>query len=222
MRGAVIGAAKNNAEAGHRFQLRNAKPEWIGAAQNSTYVKPTLNIFVSVTKKIPGLNLTFDRIWTDHSSSATILTGMNTYLDSLFGFEGKVALLTGAGGYLVAEMSRAAGLAGTKAVCSDLRIEDAQRNTNATETAGLATPVIVTRQLSPTYHPMLQIVRRELWGIACHSGKLNTVLSHLFQRNIPVGLQALALYGKTRSLWNRHSHASSMFLTCNCVIAIDG
>ena len=209
-------------EAGHRFQLRNAKPEWIGTAQNSTYVKSTLNLVVSVSKKTPKLNLTFNRIWTDHSSSATIFARMNTYLTSLFGLEGKVALLTGAGGYLVAEMSRAAGPAGTKVVCSDLRLEDAQRNTNATEAAGLATPVIVTRQPSPTYHPMLQIVRRELWGIACHSGKLTTVLSNLFQRNIPVGLQALALYGKTRSLWNRHSYALSMFLTCNCLIAIDG
>ena len=146
---------------------------------------------------------------------------MNTYLTSLFGFEGKVALLTGAGGYLVAKMSRAEGLAGTKVVCSDLRLEDAQRNTNATEAAALATPVIVTRQPSHTYHPMLQIVRRELWDIACDSGELNTVPSHFFQQNIPVGIQALALHGKTHCLWNRHSHASSLFLTCNCVISID-
>ncbi len=35
------------------------------------------------------------------SSSATILVRMNTYLASLFGLEGKVALLIGAGGHLV-------------------------------------------------------------------------------------------------------------------------
>ena len=51
---------------------------------------------------------------------------MNTYLISLFGLEGKVALLTGAGGHLVAEVSRAAGLAGMTVVFCDLRLEDAQ------------------------------------------------------------------------------------------------
>ena len=40
-------------------------------------------------------------------SSATIPYNMNAYLSSLFGLDGKVALLTGAGGYLVGEMSPA-------------------------------------------------------------------------------------------------------------------
>ena len=61
---------------------------------------------------------------------------MNTYLTSLFGLEGKVALLTGAGGHLVAEMSRAAGLAGMKVVSCDLRLEDAQRTAQGIEAAG--------------------------------------------------------------------------------------
>ena len=61
---------------------------------------------------------------------------MNTYLTSLFGLEGKVVLLTGAGGHLVGEMSRAAGLAGMKVVCCDLRLEDAQRTAQEIEAAG--------------------------------------------------------------------------------------
>ena len=61
---------------------------------------------------------------------------MNTYLTSLFGLEGKVALLTGAGGHLVGEMSRAAGLAGVKVVCCDLRLEDAQRTAQGLQCAG--------------------------------------------------------------------------------------
>ena len=61
---------------------------------------------------------------------------MNTYLTSLLGFEGKIALLTGAGGYLVAEMSRAAGLAGMKVVCCDLQLEDAQRTVQGLKCAG--------------------------------------------------------------------------------------
>ena len=44
---------------------------------------------------------------------------MRTYIESLFGLEGKVALLTGAGGFLVGELSRAAGRAGMKVVCCD-------------------------------------------------------------------------------------------------------
>ena len=61
---------------------------------------------------------------------------MSTYLTSLFGLEGKVALLTGAGGYLVDEMSRVAELAGTKVLCSDLRLEDAQRTAQGLQCAG--------------------------------------------------------------------------------------
>jgi NAD(P)-dependent dehydrogenase (short-subunit alcohol dehydrogenase family) len=51
---------------------------------------------------------------------------MNTYIASLFGLEGKVALLTGAGGFLVSELSCAAGRAGMKVVCCDSRLEEAQ------------------------------------------------------------------------------------------------
>ena len=61
---------------------------------------------------------------------------MNTYLASLFGLDGKVALLTGAGGHLVGEMSRAAGHAGMKVVCCDLRLEDALRTARAIEADG--------------------------------------------------------------------------------------
>ena len=61
---------------------------------------------------------------------------MNTYMASLFELEGKVALLTGAGGFLVGEMSRAAGRAGMKVVCCDIRLEDAQRTAHEVGTAG--------------------------------------------------------------------------------------
>jgi len=61
---------------------------------------------------------------------------VNNYLASLFGLEGKVALLTGAGGFLVGAMSRAAGQAGMKVVCCDVRAEDAQRTADAVNGAG--------------------------------------------------------------------------------------
>jgi NAD(P)-dependent dehydrogenase (short-subunit alcohol dehydrogenase family) len=61
---------------------------------------------------------------------------MNNYLASLFGLEGKVALLTGAGGFLVGEISRAAGRAGMKVVCCDLRSADAERSAQDIRSAG--------------------------------------------------------------------------------------
>jgi len=75
---------------------------------------------------------------------------MNNYITSLFGLEGKVALLTGAGGFLVSELSRAAGHAGMKVVCCDLRLEDAQRTAQeVTEAGGAAIACLLdVRQLA--------------------------------------------------------------------------
>lgn len=61
---------------------------------------------------------------------------MNNYLASLFGLEGKVVLLTGAGGFLVGEMARAAGRAGMKVVCCDLEPDGAERSAQAINSAG--------------------------------------------------------------------------------------
>ena len=61
---------------------------------------------------------------------------MNDYVKSLFSLEGKVALLNGAGGFLVGEMSRAAGCSGMKVVCCDLRLEDAKRTADEINSSG--------------------------------------------------------------------------------------
>ena len=74
---------------------------------------------------------------------------MNNHLASLFGLEGKVALLTGAGGFLVGELSRAAGRAGMKVVCCDLRPEHADRTAQAIKGAGgdaIGCPLDVRRE----------------------------------------------------------------------------
>jgi NAD(P)-dependent dehydrogenase (short-subunit alcohol dehydrogenase family) len=52
---------------------------------------------------------------------------MNSYLNDLFKLEGKVVLLTGSGGHLVGEMARACGKAGMKVVCSDYKIDLAEK-----------------------------------------------------------------------------------------------
>jgi NAD(P)-dependent dehydrogenase (short-subunit alcohol dehydrogenase family) len=50
-----------------------------------------------------------------------------SYLESLFNLRGKVAALTGAGGHLVGEFSRALGKAGVQVACLDSRLENAER-----------------------------------------------------------------------------------------------
>jgi NAD(P)-dependent dehydrogenase (short-subunit alcohol dehydrogenase family) len=76
---------------------------------------------------------------------------MNNYLNSLFNLDGKVVLLTGAGGHLVGEMSRAAGRAGMKVACCDVKLEDAQRTADQITAAGgiaIAVPLDVRQPAS--------------------------------------------------------------------------
>lgn len=61
---------------------------------------------------------------------------LNQFIAALFGVQEKVAILTGAGGFLVSELSRAAGRAGMKVVCCDIRVEDAQRTADEVNAAG--------------------------------------------------------------------------------------
>lgn len=51
---------------------------------------------------------------------------MNDYLNNLFNLEGKVVVITGAGGYLCSEMARGFARAGCAVALLDLRIEKAQ------------------------------------------------------------------------------------------------
>ena len=55
---------------------------------------------------------------------------MNNFLNNLFKLEGKVVLLTGAGGHLVGEMARACGKAGMKVVCADFNLDSAMITKN--------------------------------------------------------------------------------------------
>lgn len=61
---------------------------------------------------------------------------MSDYLSRLFNLKGKVVLLIGAGGFLVGEMARAAGAAGMRVVCCDVRLEDAERTAAHIEANG--------------------------------------------------------------------------------------
>lgn len=59
-----------------------------------------------------------------------------SFLDALFNVRGKTAALTGAGGFLVGEMSRALGQAGVRVACLDAKLEAAQATANAVRDAG--------------------------------------------------------------------------------------
>jgi len=61
---------------------------------------------------------------------------MSDYVSSLFNLEGKVALLTGAGGFLVGEISRALGKSGVRGACCDAKIEHAERTGQQIVAAG--------------------------------------------------------------------------------------
>lgn len=61
---------------------------------------------------------------------------MTSYLDQIFNLHGKVALLTGAGGFLVSEMSRSLAKAGARVVCCDEKLDHAERTAGEIEAAG--------------------------------------------------------------------------------------
>ncbi|NCI49027.1 SDR family oxidoreductase [Sediminibacterium roseum] len=61
---------------------------------------------------------------------------MRSYLEDLFNVEGKVVLLTGAGGHLVGEMSRSLAKAGMKIVCCDFSKEAADKVVTDIKAAG--------------------------------------------------------------------------------------
>lgn len=69
---------------------------------------------------------------------------MSDYISSLFNVEGKVAALTGAGGFLVGELSRALAKAGMKVVCCDVKLEHAERTAaEIVDAGGRAIPLQV-------------------------------------------------------------------------------
>lgn len=74
---------------------------------------------------------------------------MADYLTEFFGLPGKVAALTGAGGYLVSQMSRGLAKAGVKVALLDQNLEAAQKVANQIEAEGgqaIALEIDVTKK----------------------------------------------------------------------------
>ncbi len=61
---------------------------------------------------------------------------MTDFLSQLFNLEGKTAVLTGAGGFLVGEMSRGLARAGVNVACIDRNIENATQTASAITAGG--------------------------------------------------------------------------------------
>lgn len=79
---------------------------------------------------------------------------MSSYVSSLFNLEGKVAVLTGAGGFLVSELSLALGKSGVLVTCCDVKLEHAQQTAHKIVEAGgqaIALQIDVRRQDAHEY-----------------------------------------------------------------------
>lgn len=59
-----------------------------------------------------------------------------SFIEQIFGIEGRAAILTGAGGHLIGEMSRALGLAGCKVAVLDIRKDKADAVADQIKAAG--------------------------------------------------------------------------------------
>ncbi len=73
---------------------------------------------------------------------------MNEFLSQLFNLEGKVAVITGAGGHLCSEMARAFARAGCKVAVLDLRIEKAKAVEDEIRTEGFSEVISLSIDVS--------------------------------------------------------------------------
>jgi NAD(P)-dependent dehydrogenase (short-subunit alcohol dehydrogenase family) len=80
------------------------------------------------------------------------------YVAKLFDVSGRVAVLTGAGGFLIGEMARALGASGVKVVVADQKLEAAERVAGEIVAAGgAAIPVAVDVRLKDDYQRALDL-----------------------------------------------------------------
>ncbi|HXG54553.1 MAG TPA: SDR family oxidoreductase [Vicinamibacterales bacterium] len=90
------------------------------------------------------------------------------YLGELFGVEGRVAALTGAGGHLVGEMARAVARAGMKVAVLDSRLAKAEAvAAGIREAGGVAIPLEVDVRHRLHFDRALQEILREFGRLDC-------------------------------------------------------
>lgn len=93
---------------------------------------------------------------------------MNNYISTFFGLEGKVVLLTGAGGHLVGALSRAAGKAGMKVVCCDIKIENAEATAlQINEEGGTAIACQLDVRVPGDFSKALQLTLENFGNLDC-------------------------------------------------------
>lgn len=87
---------------------------------------------------------------------------MSRYVEQLFSLEGRTAILTGAGGFLIGEMARALGAAGVNVVVGDLRLEKAEQVAGEIVGAGgRATPLAMDVREASAYEAARDLALRE-------------------------------------------------------------
>jgi NAD(P)-dependent dehydrogenase (short-subunit alcohol dehydrogenase family) len=93
---------------------------------------------------------------------------MKNYLEAIFSVQGKVALLTGAGGYLVGEISRSIAKAGMKVVCCDFKLEKAENVAKEiTDAGGEAIPIKVDVRNAADFEKALKETIRTFGRLDC-------------------------------------------------------
>src|SRR5689334_3397306 len=89
---------------------------------------------------------------------------MSNYVTELFSLDGKVAALTGAGGFLIGEMSRAIARAGAKVAVLDVSLDAANKTVSQiTEAGGEAIAIAVDARKREDYQNALDTIVRK-WG----------------------------------------------------------
>ena len=88
------------------------------------------------TENLAALRGNFARLLKSCNIISFYASLMSDYVSSLFNLEGKVALLTGAGGFLVGELSRALGKSDVLVACCDAKLDHAERTAGEIQAAG--------------------------------------------------------------------------------------
>ncbi len=93
---------------------------------------------------------------------------MNNYISKIFNLENKVVLLTGAGGFLVGELSRLLAKVGMKVICCDVNFKNVEKITKQIiESRGNAIPFELDVTNKVGFEDVLELVIKKYGRLDC-------------------------------------------------------